>query len=90
MYKQSYSLRRIHIQAVGITFSAALMLLFGTLMPQRHFNSDAISQNLGICCDALAEKGEFHENAARALEILLSIKRAWQAHIVQNNCVRHV
>lgn len=85
MYQGFYGLRHIHVQAVGITFSAALLLLSGTLKSQRPSTRAAISHNLGICCDALAEMGEFHENAARALDLLLNIKRSWQAHLVQSS-----
>lgn len=82
MYESRYTLRQINIQVVSITFSAALMLLFSTLVPSQSHDSASLHQNLYTCHQALAELGNFFENASRALELLLSIKRGWKARLV--------
>jgi hypothetical protein len=37
---------------------------------------------LDICCGALADLGQAFNNASRALEVLLAVKRSWQARMV--------
>ena len=82
MFQSRYSLRCISIQAVGAIFSAALILLFGTLIPNDPYNCKALTRQLSICCNALAEIGTSYKNASRALDLLLNIKRNWTARLV--------
>lgn len=83
-YKQQYSLRRASVHIVHVTFTAALILVYAIISGvARQVYSD-LSTHLDVCCQALAELGEAFENSARALDILLAIKRSWQARMVAN------
>lgn len=81
-YKSAYTLRLINIQAVSIVFSAALILVFATVSEIRGDTNVDPNTHLSTCCKGLAELGKTFQNATRALEILLSIKRAWQAKLL--------
>jgi hypothetical protein len=89
MYETRYTLRQINIQVVSITFSAALMLLFATLDRSGCYDCANLCRNLDTCCQALAELGKFFENASRALDLLLSIKRGWTARLVSSGLSDH-
>lgn len=81
-YEQLYTLRRINIQAVSVVFSASLLLLFASLsVGQDDDHTDCVA-HLDLCTHALAEMGEYYENATRSLDLLFSIKRSWKAHLV--------
>ncbi|KAH7317439.1 hypothetical protein BKA65DRAFT_515922 [Rhexocercosporidium sp. MPI-PUGE-AT-0058] len=81
-YKSAYTLRFINIQAVSIVFSAALILVFATVSEIRGDANVDLNIHLSTCCKGLAELGKTFQNATRALEVLLSIKRAWQAKLL--------
>ena len=81
-HKTTYTLRFINIQAVSIVFSAALILVFATVSEIKGNNNADLNTHLSTCCKSLAELGKTFENATRALEVLLSIKRAWQAKLL--------
>ncbi|KAH8812823.1 fungal-specific transcription factor domain-containing protein [Xylogone sp. PMI_703] len=42
----------------------------------------SISMHLDTCCKALADLGRVFQNATRTLEVLLAIKRKWQAELL--------
>lgn len=82
MYDTSHTLGRINIQAVSIIFSAALMLLYAKLSSFPPFSQSILAKHLEICSRSLAEIGKYYENASRSLDLLLSIKRDWQARVI--------
>jgi hypothetical protein len=84
-YKSAYTLRLINVQAVSIVFSAALILVFATVSEIKGDTDVDLNTHLSTCCKGLAELGKTFQNATRALEILLSIKRAWQAKLLVNS-----
>jgi hypothetical protein len=43
---------------------------------------DDLHTPLDVCCSALADLGQAFNNASRALEVLLAVKRSWQARMV--------
>ena len=81
-YQSQYGLRRCSVLVVHIVFSAALILVYATLSQSDNYLSDALQPHLETCCQALAELGSTFENAARTLEVLLAVKRTWQARMV--------
>lgn len=81
-YKRLYTLRRINIQAVSVVFSASLLLLFASLSVRQDDDHTDCVAHLDLCTHALAEMGEYYENATRSLDLLFSIKRSWKAHLV--------
>ncbi|KAL1839730.1 hypothetical protein VTK73DRAFT_3933 [Phialemonium thermophilum] len=44
--------------------------------------SASIAAHLDTCCKALADLGQVFQNASRTLEVLLAIKRKWQAELL--------
>ncbi|KAH8691360.1 fungal-specific transcription factor domain-containing protein [Talaromyces proteolyticus] len=84
IYEKQYSFRRMDIQAVSITCSAALMLIFATV-------SETISNNrvqeedhnyntfLGVCFRALEEFSSSWESSKRAQTFLINLQRLWEA-----------
>lgn len=81
-YERLYTLRRINIQAVSVVFSASLLLLFASLTVRQDDDHAECVAHLDLCTHALAEMGEYYENATRSLDLLFSIKRSWKAHLV--------
>lgn len=80
LYEERYTLRRINIQAVAITFSAALLLVFATVsqyyvQPDR---ADAILADLSVCFRALDELAPSWDTAKRARDFLIRLQRHWE------------
>ncbi|KAI1212069.1 fungal-specific transcription factor domain-containing protein [Annulohypoxylon truncatum] len=81
-FDRQYSLQRANMLLVHIAFTAALILLYATVSEKDFDCQRELSTQLDMCCQALAELGNSFENAARTLDILLSVKRMWQASLV--------
>lgn len=81
-YKRQYTLRRISIQMVHVTFTAALILVYATVSGISDAYRDDLTFHLDTCCEALSEFGEAFGSANRALDVLLAAKRSWQARMV--------
>lgn len=81
-YATNFPLRLANTQIVHITFSAALILVYASVSESDRHRHATLATHLATCCDALAELGKSFENAARSLETLLMVKRAWQARLV--------
>ena len=91
-YQAHYGLRRINIQAVGITCSAALLLIFAVVINESEekdtltVNSDASSAlssanaalYLGICFNALDEFGYAWESAKKTKDFLTLLQKRWE------------
>lgn len=74
IYRRLYGLRRINIQAVHLLFTATLIHVFTACGALDKTKSDHAWKNLEICCQALSEMSLSFKNAARAFEVIMSIK----------------
>lgn len=81
-YEEQYSLGHANILVVQITFSAALILVYATVSETDIQNHRRLTGHLEMCCRALAELGNVFNNATRTLDVLLHVKRTWQARLV--------
>lgn len=81
-YKRLYTLRRASNQVVHTTFTAALILVYAIVSRITVEGYGDLHTPLDICCGALADLGQAFNNASRALEVLLAVKRSWQARMV--------
>lgn len=81
LYESRYTFRRMNIQAVAITCSAALMLIFATVL-NRDFNHDQETvTHLSLCYRALEEFGFSWESAKRAQSFLVHMQSLWETRI---------
>ncbi|KAJ9150758.1 Fungal specific transcription factor [Pleurostoma richardsiae] len=78
LYEERYTLRRINIQAVAITFSAALLLVFATVAHYQRDREDEILADLSVCFRALDELAPSWDTAKRARDFLTRLQRHWQ------------
>jgi hypothetical protein len=82
IYKKAYPLRYINVEAVSIIFSAAIMFVLASVSDLGGSYTANLVSHLDTCCKALAELGKVFKNATRTLEMLLDIKRKWQAKVL--------
>lgn len=82
IYEEQHSLSQVNVLVVQITFSAALILVYATVSEREIENHRRLTSHLEMCCRALAELGHVFNNAARTLDVLLHVKRTWQARLV--------
>ncbi|KAG0647038.1 Nitrogen assimilation transcription factor nit-4 [Hyphodiscus hymeniophilus] len=78
LYEERYTLRRINIQAVAITFSAALLLVFATVLHYQQEREDEILADLSVCFRALDELAPSWDTAKRARDFLIRLQRHWE------------
>ncbi|CRG83993.1 Nitrogen assimilation transcription factor nit-4 [Talaromyces islandicus] len=78
LYEVRYPLRRIHIQAVSITSSAILLLLFAAVSGYPSRRHDDIVLYLSTCLRALDEFGLSWESAKRAKDFFVRLQRQWE------------
>ncbi|KAJ4413401.1 hypothetical protein N0V82_008570 [Gnomoniopsis sp. IMI 355080] len=78
LYEDRYTLRRINIQAVAITFSAALLLVFATVSRYQRDKGDEILSDLSVCFRALDELAPAWDSAKRARDFLTRLQRHWE------------
>ncbi|KAI3572601.1 fungal-specific transcription factor domain protein [Fusarium oxysporum f. sp. albedinis] len=81
-YKLRFSLRRANVLFVHMAFTAALILVYAAVSELENHDRTQVTVHLDVCCQALAELGNVFESASRTLDILLSVKRIWQARLV--------
>ncbi|KAK6219372.1 hypothetical protein LQW54_002360 [Pestalotiopsis sp. IQ-011] len=81
-YDQLYSLKRATTLMVHFAFTAALILVYAAVSEKDGDVQAQLSSHLDTCCQALSELGSIYEVAGRTLDILLSIKRMWQARAI--------
>ncbi|KAH7207840.1 fungal-specific transcription factor domain-containing protein [Fusarium redolens] len=81
-YKLRFSLRRANVLFVHMAFTAALILVYAAVSELENHDRTQVTAHLDVCCQALAELGNVFESASRTLDILLSVKRMWQARLV--------
>ena len=78
LYEERYTFRRINIQAVAITFSAALLLVFATVFYYQREREDEILADLSVCFRALDELSPSWDTAKRARDFLIRLQRHWE------------
>jgi hypothetical protein len=86
--KQLYTLRRASNQVVHTAFTAASILVYAIVSRIEAEGYDNLHIPLDVCCSALADLGQVLNNASRAVEVLLAVKRSWQARVVSK--IQHV
>jgi hypothetical protein len=74
LYELRYTFRRMNIQAVAITCSAALMLIFATILNRHSNHEHETVAHLSLCFRALEEFGFSWESAKRAQSFLLHMQ----------------
>ncbi|OOQ91005.1 Zn(II)2Cys6 transcription factor [Penicillium brasilianum] len=79
LYELRYTFRRMNIQAVAITCSAALMLIFATILDRHSSHDHETVAHLSLCFRALDEFGFSWESAKRAQSFLLHMQGLWEA-----------
>jgi hypothetical protein len=77
MYESRYTLRRINVQAVSITSSAILFLLFAAVSNYPSHSQGNISLYLTTCFRALDEFTLSWKSAQRAKDLLVGLQRQW-------------
>lgn len=87
-YERRYSLQRANVLLVHMAFNAALILVYATVSEMDRPTHVHLTSHLDVCCRALAELGNAYESASRTLDILLSVKRMWQARLVGGSVTR--
>ncbi|EXF83407.1 hypothetical protein CFIO01_13264 [Colletotrichum fioriniae PJ7] len=80
VYETNYDLRKVNTQAVGITCSAALLLIFA-VTTHYHSDEDQIEIYLTSCFRALDEPSSSWDSTKRARELLLLIRRQWELKV---------
>lgn len=78
LYEERWTLRRINIQAVAITFSAGLLLVFATVSRYQREGEDKILADLSACLRALDELAPSWDTARRARDFLIRLQRHWE------------
>lgn len=81
IYESHYTFRRMNIQAVAITCSAALMLIFASILRRGDGDADETVTHLNVCFRALEEFGVSWESAKRAQNFLLHMQGIWESRI---------
>ncbi|KAK9427073.1 hypothetical protein V1505DRAFT_359151 [Lipomyces doorenjongii] len=85
IYESRYSLAIAATPVVHTTFTAALILVYATISETDRDRHAERSEHLATCCRTLSELGHHFDNATRALDTLLAIKRHWQGIVVVGN-----
>ena len=78
LYERRYSLRRMNILGVGITCSAALLLVFASVTQQNRATTKELAPQLSACFRALDDMSAGWESAKRAREFLILLQRRWK------------
>lgn len=74
IYEKYYTFRRMNIQAVAITCSAALILIFAKILSHDFHDDQVTAAHLNVCFRALEEFGSSWESAKRAQNFLLHMQ----------------
>ncbi|KAI1125795.1 fungal-specific transcription factor domain-containing protein [Nemania abortiva] len=79
IYESQYTFRRINVQAVGMTCSAALLLIFALVTGYQQPEGKKLKVHLIVCFRALEEFGQAWENAKRNRDFLVLLQRNWES-----------
>ncbi|KAI0974639.1 fungal-specific transcription factor domain-containing protein [Xylaria arbuscula] len=88
IYESQYTFRRINVQAVGMTCSAALLLIFAIVTGYQQPEGKELKVYLIVCFRALEEFGHSWENAKRNRDFLILLQRNWESRsrLANKNC----
>ncbi|KAI0905171.1 fungal-specific transcription factor domain-containing protein [Ustulina deusta] len=78
IYESQYAFRRINVQAVGMTCSAALLLIFAVVTGYQGPDGKQLKPYLSICFRAMEQFSLAWENAKRSLNFLILVRRKWE------------
>ncbi|KAH8585501.1 fungal-specific transcription factor domain-containing protein [Bisporella sp. PMI_857] len=76
IYRKQHTLSRTNVHIVHLVFTASLICVYNACTVK----GAAATSNLAdfqFCCQALSEIGQAYQNATRALEVIICIKREW-------------
>ncbi|KAI1429897.1 fungal-specific transcription factor domain-containing protein [Xylaria sp. FL1777] len=79
IYESQYTFQRINVQAVGMTCSAALLLIFAVVTGYQGPDGKELKPYLSICFRAMEQFSLAWENAKRSLNFLILVRRKWEA-----------
>ncbi|KAJ8128012.1 hypothetical protein O1611_g5624 [Lasiodiplodia mahajangana] len=79
IYESQYTFRRINVQAVGMTCSAALLLIFALVTGYQRPEGKELKVYLVVCFRALEEFSQAWENAKRNRDFLVLLQRNWES-----------
>lgn len=88
IYEIQHGFRKINVQAVGITCSAAMLLLFANVTQSS--SEPDLETHLNTCFRALDEFGLSWQNAKTARECLLLLQRQWEVKSENERSLRRV
>lgn len=81
IYEKYYTFRRMNIQAVAITCSAALILIFAKILSNDRHDDQETAGYLNICFRGLEEFGSSWESAKRAQNFLLHMQGLLESRV---------
>ncbi|ETS78545.1 hypothetical protein PFICI_10607 [Pestalotiopsis fici W106-1] len=81
IYEIHYTLRRINVQAVNCTGSAALLLIFANFTNFGDFSREETGLHLSTCLRALDEYVPAWESAKRVRDFLTILQRQWDVQV---------
>ncbi|KAF3002210.1 hypothetical protein E8E14_001101 [Neopestalotiopsis sp. 37M] len=81
IYEIHYTLRRINVQAVNCTGSAALLLIFANFTNFGDFSPQETGLHLSTCLRALDEYVPAWESAKRVRDFLTILQRQWDVQV---------
>lgn len=76
IYQKQHTLRRTNVHIVHLIFTASLICVYNTCFENGAAASNSIAE-FQFCCQAMGEIGQAYQNATRALEVIICIKRDW-------------
>lgn len=77
LYERLYGFRKMNVQIVSFTFSAALILIFTTVPAQSGSRNEEYVKYLSTCFWALEEMGGCFESAKRTSTFLSTLQQQW-------------
>lgn len=76
IYRKQHTLRRTNVHLVHLIFTASLICVYNTCVEKGPAANSSLA-DFQFCCQALGEIGQAYQNATRALEVIICIKRDW-------------
>lgn len=76
--RRQYGLKRVHVQMVHVTLTAALILAYRCCTLGGR-DARTAQELLLICMQALGEMGQTYRSASRALEVVTTLRNEWRS-----------
>lgn len=77
IYKVNYGLRYLNVHAVSCTISAGVVHAYDSCI-HSGLRGKAAQADFEVCIQALAEMGQTFRSGMYGLDVLMSLRRAWQ------------